>query len=139
MRAWNAIGLFCEDVRENGRSIIGIMPDHMEVNVIPGALPKIGIYIRVHLDPTDDVKSITAAIKFPDGNTSALGGFNTEQIQQTQRDTIAKGTPWAGFIITAVAAPFPIASVGRLLLIVKVDDQEMVCGSLNVIIPTPAP
>jgi hypothetical protein len=133
MRRWHAIGLFCEDVRENGSSLTGILPDNIEVPKVPAMMGKIGIYVRVNLDPEDNIKSVTAKIKFPDGSEASLGGFTADTIERTRRDLIDKGAPWVGLIITGVATPFPIQKTGRLSIVVIVDDQEIICGSLNVV------
>ena len=131
---WNIVGLFCEDIREEktGHTLLGIFPDNMNVASLPGALPKLGIYIRCHIDPLLEIKSLSAKLRFVDGEETQLASFDEATIKKTQADTREKGTPLAGFIMLAVAMMVQIKAAGRLLVIVNVGDTEILAGSLNI-------
>jgi len=138
MASWNAIGLFCEDVREEKQtySIVGILPDNMHLSSVPSAIPKLGIYLRTHIDVSTNVESISAKLRYPDGSEQALSEFDPTLIRDTLNHSRATGAPIAAFIISGVASPMPITMAGRILIIVQVDKDEMVCGSLNIQVPT---
>jgi hypothetical protein len=134
MQKWHAIGLFCEDVREEktGHSLIGIMPDNLRVSSVPGVLPKLGMYFRVHLDPAADAVAISSKVRFPDGTEHVLSTFDQGAVRATQEQSRSKGAPWVGFVMVAVASPLPIPAEGRICAVVTVGDEDIVCGALNV-------
>lgn len=136
MRPWHAIGLFCEDVRQekNGQSLMAIWPDNVQVPQIPGALPRMAVFVRVQVEPTADIGAISAKILFPDKSEHPIGDFSAEQVKETQKTSREAGAPWAGFMLTAIAFGFPIEQTGRLLLVAKIGDEEIVCGGLNVVL-----
>jgi hypothetical protein len=130
---WNIVGIFCEDVREEktGHTIIGIFPDNMNVPALPGALPKLGIYIRCHVDPSAEIKGLSAKLRSVDGEEIQLAAFDEAAIKKTQAETREKGTPLAGFIMIAVAMMVQVRQPGRMIAIVNVDDTEVIAASLN--------
>src|SRR5258708_7688413 len=93
----NIVGLFCEDIPEEktGHTIIGIFPDNMNVAALPGALPKLGIYIRCHIDPRAKIKNLSAKLRFANGEEIPLASFDEAAIKKTQAETRDKGTPLA--------------------------------------------
>src|SRR5271166_4517656 len=133
MRPWHAIGVFCDDIRQevSAISLMGVYPDNLSVPRI-GALPRLGTYIRIHIDPSTEISSISAKICFPNGMENEIGRFDTDHIKSTQSDSRQKGAPWSGFIITALAINVPIDAAGRILLVAVIGDEELVCGGLNV-------
>jgi hypothetical protein len=135
MRDWNVIGLFCDDIREekSGQdTIIGIMPDHVNVPSFPGVFAKLGVYVRIHLSSTADVSAITAALHFPTGEKMALAGFDRDFIERQKQQNPAGQNPIVGLISKALAAPLLIREAGRLRIVVTFDGEEEVCGTLNV-------
>ncbi len=134
MSDWNVVGLFCEDIREEKtgvHTLVGVFPDNLNVSELPGMMPKLCIYVRFHLDVNADVRSITAMLRFPTSEQS-LGGFDPDLIKKTQEDSRKKGTPLAGLILKGISGPIKIPGPGRILAIAKVNDDEIVCGSLNI-------
>ena len=134
MRAFNAVGIFCDDVREDkgGHTIIGTLPDNMIVNTVPGTLPKLAIYIRIHLDPTAEIRAVSSKLRFPDNSEVPLSSFEAPQIKKLQADAREKGTPYVGIISMAVAALFQIPAAGRILAIAEINGEEIICAALNI-------
>jgi hypothetical protein len=131
---WSAVGLFCEDVRDEAHSrhtLLGVLPDNMDVPKFPGTLNKLGVYVRVHIDATADVGPLEVRIKVFDNDEQVLGGFDAESIKKQQEIARGNQTPTAGFIISAVAGRIPIARPGRINLIAQVGEESIVCGSLR--------
>ena len=96
-------------------------------------LPKCGIYARLSF-PVDDEppKKITLRLVDADGVEKSLGALDAAIINKSRDDSQAKGSVKAGLISTALIAPFPITKEGRMNVIVNIDDEESVCGTLNV-------
>jgi hypothetical protein len=141
MRPWHAVALFCEDIRdEQGpkKSLMGVLPDNLTVPETPGALPKLGIYVRINLDPsTKDVGEIAVKLRFADGTENSLGGFDADTVKRSLLDARSKGAPWCGFVLTALAIPFPVTNSGQILAVALVGDEEVVCGGLNILLEPP--
>src|SRR5947199_412358 len=77
MQSRHAIGIFCEDIREEKNevySLIGVMPDNINVPATPGMLPKLAIYARFHVPPTLNVGAIDLKLRFANGVEVALRG-----------------------------------------------------------------
>jgi len=133
MRDWNAVCLFCEDVREekHGDTLLGIFPDNINVTAIPSAMPKLGVYVRIHINVDSKIQSISAKLRTSTGEEMPFGGFDAAKIKNTLAESSQKGAPTAGFIIRGTAVNFPIKTAGRSSMLVKIDDEEIICGSMN--------
>jgi len=129
------VGFFCEDIREEKAgtdTIIGIMPDNVNVRSIPCVFPKLGIYIRIHLDPAHDPGEIQLKLALPDGSEFSLGRFEASLVTNSIDTARAGGGPLAGLISRAVASPFRIPAAGRIRAIVTVKGTEYIAAALNV-------
>src|SRR5689334_701395 len=101
MARWSAIGFFCEDIRQevnNVDTLIGVMPDNVAIGKnVPGMIPKLGIYVRVHIEPELEVKSITLTADFFDGkHRQVLGVFDENAIARERNNAIKKGSKLIG-------------------------------------------
>jgi hypothetical protein len=131
-----AIALFCDDIREEKAgtvSVIGIYPDNITVQKAPLMLPKCGIYVRlnIRLEETPPER-ISLRLVHADGTEFPLTTFNVEMMEKARAESQAMGAANAGLISTALLAPFPIKQLGRINVVVKIDNEESVCGTLNV-------
>ena len=130
-----AIGLFCEDVREEksgADTLIGIFPDNLGLNQLPATLPRLGFYTRIIFDPNTDPGPISVRLKMPDDSLMNLTTFDPNLVLKTRNDAISSGAPTAGLITRGVASPFNVLKTGRILIIAKVGEREIVCGHLNI-------
>src|SRR4051794_14344887 len=128
MQSWNAIGLFCDDIREENRTLLGIFTDHLALGRLPGALPKMGIYVRVHVAADAPPQRISVHLVSPD-NSTELGGFDLDFVKRTQEDSRRNEMPLAGFIVTAIAAPMIFSQAGQIHLVARFGDEETICGN----------
>lgn len=136
----NVVGFFCEDLRPEtagSETIVGVLPDHMEVPPPPGAIPKIGVYIRIYLDLSEAPQSIVGWLKTPWGDI-ALGGVEKPVIDQALREARKSNLPYAGLVTRAMIAPFHIKAYGLVTAMITVDGVDHVCGILNLKEPTEA-
>lgn len=136
MRRWQAVGLFCEDIREEARSLhtlIGVMPGNMRVPRIPGAFARLGMYVRVHVEAAaTDVGDIGMTLVLPDGNKNHFDGFTTDQVNVELQKAIENGLPHAGFMLQAVGTSVPIKAQGRIELVATIGNESIICASMRV-------
>ena len=135
MRPISIIGLFCEDIREekSGQdTLVGVLPDNIGVKNLPGALAKLGIYIRIQLDRDTDHQTIRTRIKIPERPNIEFASLD-HLISDAQTQAEANGMPFAGLIAKGIVAPFQISALGKIEAIVEIDGTEYVCGALNVV------
>jgi hypothetical protein len=145
-----AVCIFCEDIREekSGQdSIIGTLPDNLvvakppSVTVTPNTkslLPKIGVYLRLHLDAAQDIpKDVSAKLINTDGQIVTQSTWAQPVVEQAFADSRANQMPLVSLIFKVVAAPFPIGlEGGKITVIAAVDGVERIAGTLNVIVST---
>jgi hypothetical protein len=137
MPRWDAIGFFCEDIRHelNGiETIIGVMPDNVAVEGGSGFMPKVGMYVRIHVTPDIDVESISVSVDFFDGeHRQVIGSFSRDQIEKEKEDARNSGSSLIGFIFRGVMSPFPVPHLGPVRLKAKVGEEEIICGGIKII------
>ncbi|MEZ5901665.1 MAG: hypothetical protein R3D51_19470 [Hyphomicrobiaceae bacterium] len=136
MARWNAVGFFCEDIRQemnNVDTLVGVMPDNVAIGKkVPGLIPKLGIYVRVHLEPDYEVKNITLTADFFNGkHRQILGVFKEEEIVRERDLAKKRGAKLLGFISRATLTPVPIPEHGKVFLFANVDGDEIICGGLS--------
>lgn len=130
----SAIALFCEDAREEQGglfSLIGVMPDNIEVPEIPGLIPKLAIYVRVNLEVGYNPRSLMLWLQGPNEVKHELTEFEADMIEKTRQQASADNNTIAGLQARAVSAPFPVFEEGRVQVILDVDGAEQVIGSVN--------
>jgi hypothetical protein len=135
MNAVRAMGIFCEDIREEAQgmhSIVGIFPDNLNVPHVPGAVPKIGFYVRITVPGSAEVEEASVAILFPDGEERTLLSLEKELLAKAAQEARDTDMPFGTVVAKAIASPFPFPSVGRFKLVLRVDGAELVCATLNV-------
>lgn len=137
-----AIGIFCEDIREerSGQdTIIGVLPDRINITSVPGMLPKLCLYLRVHISPPEaEVGPISARIIMPDGKVLIENKMEHEKIAQSKSRAAKDGNPYIGLILKFVITPLPISQAGRILAEVEIGDRKEICGGLNLNLLAPA-
>jgi hypothetical protein len=130
----SAVGLFCEDIREErsgSNSIVGILPDNLSLSHIPGVLPKLCVYIRINIGLDRDPRPIVTYLILPNGETTAKRPLDDALIEKTRKRAKKDGSLFAGFISRIVMTPFPVEMAGRIQCLVTIGDTEYLCGALN--------
>jgi hypothetical protein len=149
MIPFSAVCVFCEDIREekSGQdTIVGTLPDNLIAArspcvVSPNArpvLPRLGIYLRIHLDAQQDApKEISAKLINAEGQVIADSAWERSVVDRTFADAKANHMPLVGLIFKVVIAPFPITPEGgKITAMSIVDGVERVAGALNIIVST---
>ncbi len=128
------VALFCTDIREEKggtRTIVGLFPDNVNVLQMPGALPQMCIYVRMHVRPDFEPRHIVTRVVMPDGTELDRNEMQPDLIEIARRNANNSGTPYAGLVATFVVAPMPVNAPGRMQVLVTVDDKEYVAGAIN--------
>jgi hypothetical protein len=129
------VALFCEDVREEKAgtyTIIGIFPDNLNFPKLPAALPKLGIYARVHMRPSFDPGPIEVHLVMPDGTVAAKVDLTAELVKQTRDAALASSAPIAGLIAHFIISPLHVRGPGRIQVVAHFSGNDYVCGNLYV-------
>jgi hypothetical protein len=141
MRPFSFIGIFCDDIRDEvsgTHTIVGVLPDTVNIGAVPGVFAKLGVYIRIQLDEEANPKTLKARMKIPGGFIFEVADFE-RLIHEAKEQAKTAGAPFAGLIAKGTFTPVPINEVGRIEAIVEIDGAEYVCGVLNLIHPEAAP
>jgi hypothetical protein len=139
MQPVSAICLFCEDIRTEANEVntlVGILPDNLNVPGIPGNMPKLGMYVRINLDPAAEPCSISLELALPWGDVIPLGEIDQSLIAKARKDAQNSRAPVAGIISRSLFSPFPILGEGRIRAIAKIRDEPVTVGSLNIRLAT---
>jgi hypothetical protein len=140
----NCIAIFCEDIREEvpgTHSLIGVMPDNINLAAAEperkgGALlfPKMGVYLRVNLDPQRRPRTaVSAKLIFPGGAEVSLGNVGVDLIKKAYVDAHTQGSPVVGLIFKSIISPVQFSEPGLMVVLTKIDDEEIASGSLNIL------
>lgn len=133
------VALFCEDIREEKAgtdSIIGVLPDNMAVPSLPGAMAKLGAYIRIQLPLQNPPNEILGFLKTPWNQTVPLGKVDRALIDLSIKQAKATNLPLAGLLLKGVVGPLNIPMAGLMTIVVVIDGVEQVAAMLNVLAPT---
>jgi hypothetical protein len=140
---FSIIAFFCEDVREETsgtHTIVGVLPDNLNIGATPGMLPKLGVYVRIQMPLDANPQKIVVRIKVPGELNLELAKFDS-LIEEAKTNARNIDMPFFGLIAKGTLSPLPIAAPGRIEAIVEIDGREHICGALNLIQspgPTPA-
>jgi hypothetical protein len=139
------VGFFCEDVREekSGQlTLVGVLPDTINIprpppdlpDMMRARMPKLGLYVRVHMSLDYGGRSMKTKLKFPDGGETPIGVVDEAIIAKAKDDAVAQGLPIAGVIQHAVLQGFAIPNPpGLVTAILEVDGTEHMAAILRFI------
>ena len=128
-----AISLFCQDAREEMGGIVslmGLLPDNIQVDSLPGAMPKLVVFTRINLELTDPAIPIEFWIKTPEGEEIAKNIIDVDLVQKALSEAQDGRNSIAGLVSRVEGSPFP-AVAGRFLAIIKYDGREYITGSIS--------
>jgi hypothetical protein len=134
MAGISAIGLFCESIRnevEGTHTLVGIMPDNLNIPTVPIALGKLSLYVRIMIDPAIDPGPLSVWLIHPNGEERELQTLDSNVINENRAASLAAGAPITGIISQAIMPGFPILDYGRFRAVLRTRDTEILCGALN--------
>jgi hypothetical protein len=136
---FSASALFCEDIREekSGQyTIVGILPDSLNVQRVPAVLPKLGIYLRFHLNTASKFRTIKATLRVPGGKDIPLAEVHQKLLAELRAKALSSGMPFAGLVYKTLFSPFGVSAGGRFEVVAEINGADHICGALNI---TPVP
>lgn len=131
----SAIALFCSDVRAektNTDTLVGVFPENVDLPRVPLALPKVSLYVRLHLDPAAHHKPMKMRLINADSSEMSLGEIDTALIDDALNKARLEDRPYAGIIFRAEIQMFPVNQFGRISVVLSVGSEDYVCGTLMV-------
>jgi hypothetical protein len=138
----SVVCLFCEDIRQeqNGvNTLVGVLPDNMEFEGLPAMLPKLGVYVRINIDPAEDPGAVTLVLSVPGlADQIPITTVEPRLIERVRKDALARGAPIAGIISRVVFSPFKVLQEGRIRALASIRGEPMTCGSLNIVLKAPS-
>ena len=130
----SVVGLFCEDVREekSGQvSIIGVLSDNVKVPNMPVMVPKMGLYIRIHFDPSADPGTVKVKLAMPDSTEMDLEQFEDQVVSDARQKSLRQASPLTGLIVFGVISPLQVKAYGSMRLEVDVGANRYTAGVVN--------
>ena len=135
MQPISAVALFCEDIRDEksgAQTLIGIFPDNADVPAFPCTFSRLGLYLRIHIDPAFDPHSLSLVLRMPSGQEQVVAELGRELIDKGRREAEDSQSPLIGFISRTIVRDFTISGPGRIAAVVKVGEREILAGALNI-------
>jgi hypothetical protein len=86
---------------------------------------------------TVDVNTIKTRVILPGGRELEMMTFDPDAVETAKKQSIANSVPYTGLIGKTIVSPLPVQEVGKVEVIMQVDEEEFVCGTLNIIISDP--
>ena len=134
---FNAVGLFCDDIRDEARgvnSVMGIWPDYVKLQPAPPgetAAIRMGIYVRTSVAVGEPPEDIRISLIAGDETISQIE-IEASFVASTQKEAIGGGMPNAGFINKVLVPNFPVTKPTMLRLVVSSGDREVIAGAVSV-------
>lgn len=137
----NVVGMFCEDIREekSGQiSLIGILPDNINIASPPldrpmsrAAIPKLALFVRIHIGIDYDVGPMSLQLTLPDERKIDLGAIERSFVEKSKKEARAKRLPIAGIISRVVLMNFQLPESGIVTAILEAGQEKHICAVLN--------
>jgi len=135
MKSISSVALFCDDIRfekSNQETLVGVFPDNIEVENLPGVMPKLSIFVKVNCSAGFNLRSLTNRFIDPEGNIIFENSAEQQIIDQAAKDAEQEQSPSFGVKSTIISAPFQFNISGRYLLVSVINDEECLSGFLNI-------
>lgn len=134
MSQFAIVALFCEDVRveQTGQeTLVGVLPDNIQVAAIPGLMPKLATYVRCNFSSDFSLKTLRIKMIAPNGDVLMDNIVDQEIIQQTVRESSENGAAIYSIKSFAIFSPFNVAEVGHFNVMSVVNDEEHLSGAIR--------
>lgn len=130
------VGIFCEDIREEKQgteTVVGILPDNVNVEAFPGVFPKLGIYVRAHVSIDHLPSAISLRMVHGEGAADAdLTVWEESFMAKARAQSASNGAPHYGLITKAVLSGFRVEAPGRISIVARIDGEDSIIASMNV-------
>lgn len=136
----HGIGFFCDDIREEvggTTTVVGILKDNFAVPSVPGFIPKLGVYARIHIPVACEPTEARLFITIPGQDRTQIGYADISLMEETIAQAKADGSANGGIVMSAVASPLQILAPGHITLECECAGEAVILGSLNIVIAAP--
>jgi hypothetical protein len=131
----SSICLFCEDIRQEQNSVdtlVGVLPDNINVTTTPVVLPKFAMYIRVVFPLSKIPSTISVQLLTPwNAEPAKLGEVSSEQIVAAVDEARAQDSDAVRFNFKVIGANFTVPNPGKVVVITSVDKTNIQAGILS--------
>lgn len=131
-----ALGIFCEDIREEAAgtiTLVGVLSDNIGVPSVPGVMPQIAVYVRTVFDIDTRPEEYSVRLEVPWHEQPLFTQLTSEaEIANALDAARNEGAPSYGLLTYAKLNPFPIQAAGRALVIIRIDGIDIIAGHLNI-------
>ena len=131
----NAVALFCEDIREEmigSETLVGVLPDNITVPSFPVAVPKLGVYVRIHVNATQPPKNMRVKIIWPWDGEHPTTEIDPQIIHEATQNALRDKAPLFGIISRIRMNNVLLRSSGVIRVVATVDESDVLAGILNV-------
>jgi hypothetical protein len=125
--SYTAVGLFCEDVREergNKETIVGVYSDSISVPHFPGAFKKMVVYVRLHADIDHEINELRLLLKVPGVDEEELANFDLKGLEAGREQARLRGMPYVDLITQVTVEPLNVLSEGLVEATLQVNDER---------------
>lgn len=129
-----AIALFCDSIRQEtagSETLVGIFSDNVNVPQVPIMMVRLGIYIRIQIDPDVDPNPVSLSLRLPDDTEVDLGQIDATTFDRAREQARQTGKPYGGVIVRSEMSPFGIPKYGRAEAFLRTATDKILCGHLT--------
>ena len=133
MQTISFVALFCEDIRnetQGTNSLVGILPDNVNVPTLPFVFGKMGLYARVHLDPEFNPGPMILKLKLPGSSAVEVSRMEPELISRARDESKREGKPIAGFITYTIMRNLSVTEEGIAVAVLEYGSTSLSGGQL---------
>jgi hypothetical protein len=134
----SAIGFFCEDIREETKgtfSLVGVVPDTMELPAIPATLPKLALFVRLRFSLDHKPESLRLVLRWPGGSDQELSRTPPQLIEDAITKTKQGPFPYAGVNLNVIFSPLKVPVRGLAKATVYYSGGETDVAGINFATP----
>lgn len=131
----NVFALFCEDVRREAdkkNSLMGVLPNTINVPDFPGVLLRLCVYIRVNFGMEFDSEDIPMKLILPSGEELNFTSIDRELLKKSQAEAKQQNKTVAGVLTIAEFRNLAIEKPGAIRVTARIKQQDQLCGILHV-------
>jgi hypothetical protein len=138
MEGISAFALFCEDVRREAsgkETLIGVMADVMTFPAFPARVRRIQVYFRIRFEVGKKYNQIIVPTLEWDGKPVDRDSPEPLPVEMIERSLIGAEKRKLSYATAAIRVrldePLPVQSPGKILAILNIGDEKMLCGALT--------
>lgn len=128
------VGMFCEDIREDGEglfTLVKVFPDTVTLSSFPNILRSLAFYLRASVERSFDATPIRVVLRVPGQQDMPLTILDVDIIRQAQAEAAREGLSFGTIVSTAATSGFPILHPDRVSAVAIVGEAEIMCGTLK--------